>query len=91
MREYSARLNVRVMVGVGAAFDFHSGRLKDSPNWVKRAGLQWFHRLLQEPQRLWKRYLRTNTLFLWRTLLAVLRLKKFAPNVPAPSPADIRA
>ena len=91
MREYSARLNVRVMVGVGAAFDFHSGRLKDSPNWVKRAGLQWFHRLLQEPRRLWRRYLRTNTLFLWLTVLAVLRLRKFGSNPPSVLSADIRA
>ena len=47
-------------------FDIHAGLLRDSPDWVKRAGLQWCHRLLQEPQRLWKRYLLNNPRFLWK-------------------------
>jgi N-acetylglucosaminyldiphosphoundecaprenol N-acetyl-beta-D-mannosaminyltransferase len=64
-----AELNCRVMVGVGAAFDFHTGRLKDSPQWMKTAGLQWFHRLCQEPSRLWKRYLINNCSFLARLAL----------------------
>lgn len=77
MSEYVGRLKVPVMVGVGAAFDFHTGRLKDSPQWVKRAGLQWFHRLVQDPKRLWWRYLRTNTLFLAHAAMALFRLRKY--------------
>lgn len=77
MSEFCGRLPGRVMVGVGAAFDFHTGRLKDSPQWVKRAGLQWFHRLLQEPRRLWWRYLRTNSLFLLLALVTLLGIRKF--------------
>jgi N-acetylglucosaminyldiphosphoundecaprenol N-acetyl-beta-D-mannosaminyltransferase len=77
MSEYVGRLKVPVMVGVGAAFDFHTGRLKDSPQWVKRAGLQWLHRLLQDPKRLWRRYLRSNTLFLSHAAMALFRLRKY--------------
>jgi N-acetylglucosaminyldiphosphoundecaprenol N-acetyl-beta-D-mannosaminyltransferase len=66
MAEYVGRFSVSLMVGVGAAFDFHTGRIADCPDWVKRAGLQWLHRLKQEPGRLWKRYLVNNPVFLWR-------------------------
>lgn len=72
-----ADLNCRVMVGVGAAFDFHTGRLKDSPTWMKKAGLQWFHRLCQEPSRLWKRYLFNNSAFLTKITLQLLSIRHF--------------
>lgn len=52
-----------VMLGVGAAFDFHAGTVKRAPEWMQRNGLEWLHRLCSEPRRLWKRYLVTNTLF----------------------------
>jgi N-acetylglucosaminyldiphosphoundecaprenol N-acetyl-beta-D-mannosaminyltransferase len=52
-----------VMIGVGAAFDFHSGTIKRSPMWMQHLGLEWLHRLLSEPRRLFKRYLTTNTRF----------------------------
>ncbi len=58
------RLHCKIMIGVGAAFDIHTGRVKDAPAWVKNAGLQWAHRLCQEPRRLWKRYLVNNSTFL---------------------------
>ena len=58
-------LATTLMFSVGAAFDFHTGRIRDCPQWVKLAGLQWLDRLLQDPQRLWRRYLRNNTAFLW--------------------------
>jgi N-acetylglucosaminyldiphosphoundecaprenol N-acetyl-beta-D-mannosaminyltransferase len=61
------------MVGVGAAFDYHTGRVRDSPVWVKRAGLQWLHRLLQDPYRLWRRYLGNNPAFVWKIVLQFLR------------------
>jgi N-acetylglucosaminyldiphosphoundecaprenol N-acetyl-beta-D-mannosaminyltransferase len=53
-----------VMIGVGAAFDFHAGAVRRAPPWMRDAGLEWLHRLLAEPQRLWRRYLVTNALFL---------------------------
>ena len=53
-----------VMIGVGAAFDFHAGVVRRAPRWMRDAGLEWLHRLLAEPRRLWRRYLVTNALFL---------------------------
>ena len=52
-----------VMVGVGAAFDFHAGTVRRAPPWMREHGLEWLHRLVSEPRRLWRRYLVTNTLF----------------------------
>jgi N-acetylglucosaminyldiphosphoundecaprenol N-acetyl-beta-D-mannosaminyltransferase len=63
MAEHRGRINA-VMIGVGAAFDFHAGTLKRAPSWMRNAGLEWLHRLISEPRRLWRRYLVTNTLFL---------------------------
>jgi N-acetylglucosaminyldiphosphoundecaprenol N-acetyl-beta-D-mannosaminyltransferase len=52
-----------VMIGVGAAFDYHAGTLNRAPKWMQNAGFEWLHRLISEPRRLWKRYLITNTVF----------------------------
>jgi len=85
MQRYAKLFNVSVMVGVGAAFDYHTGRIRDSPDWVKRAGLQWFHRLIQDPRRLWKRYLRNNPAFIWRITLQLLTERISPPVTPAPA------
>jgi N-acetylglucosaminyldiphosphoundecaprenol N-acetyl-beta-D-mannosaminyltransferase len=61
-----------VMVGVGAAFDYHAGTLRRAPLWAQRAGLEWLFRLASEPRRLWRRYLVTNTLFAWAALRQLL-------------------
>jgi N-acetylglucosaminyldiphosphoundecaprenol N-acetyl-beta-D-mannosaminyltransferase len=53
-----------VMIGVGAAFDFHAGKLKQAPPWMRQHGLEWLFRLMMEPRRLWKRYLLITPLFL---------------------------
>jgi exopolysaccharide biosynthesis WecB/TagA/CpsF family protein len=57
------------VIAVGAAFDFHAGLLREAPPWMQRYGLQWFHRLLQEPGRLWRRYFLLNTAYLALLLL----------------------
>jgi N-acetylglucosaminyldiphosphoundecaprenol N-acetyl-beta-D-mannosaminyltransferase len=57
MAEHRSRLKAPVLIGVGAAFDFHTGRLDRAPRWMQRAGLEWSFRLLKEPRRLWRRYL----------------------------------
>jgi N-acetylglucosaminyldiphosphoundecaprenol N-acetyl-beta-D-mannosaminyltransferase len=57
-----------VMVGVGAAFDYHAGTVSRAPRWMQNAGLEWLHRLASEPRRLWKRYLLTNTQFVGRAI-----------------------
>jgi N-acetylglucosaminyldiphosphoundecaprenol N-acetyl-beta-D-mannosaminyltransferase len=62
MAEHRGRVNA-VMIGVGAAFDFHAGTVQRAPAWMRDNGLEWLHRLASEPGRLWRRYLVTNTLF----------------------------
>lgn len=61
-----------VMLGVGAAFDFHTGRIRQAPRWMQAAGLEWVFRLMMDPKRLWKRYAKHNPrfvgLFLWQLL-----------------------
>lgn len=64
MAGHRGRINA-VMIGVGAAFDYHAGTIQRAPMWMQRNGLEWLHRLCSEPRRLWKRYLITNTLFVW--------------------------
>lgn len=80
MAEYLPKLNVSLMVGVGAAFDFHSGRVRQAPRWIQRSGLEWFYRLCQEPRRLWKRYLRNNPLFIARVFLQLSGLRRYSAD-----------
>ncbi len=77
MARYLPVLDTKLMIGVGAAFLFHSGAIQDSPRWVKNAGLQWLHRLLQEPSRLWRRYLLNIPLFIFYALLQLTGLKRY--------------
>ena len=76
MAAHRQALEAPVLVGVGAAFDFHSGRLRQAPRWVQRSGLEWLYRLAQEPRRLWRRYLRYPrfaALALWQAARALSR------------------
>jgi N-acetylglucosaminyldiphosphoundecaprenol N-acetyl-beta-D-mannosaminyltransferase len=59
------RLDAPVLIGVGAAFDFHAGLVPQAPDWMQRFGLEWAYRLAHEPRRLWKRYTRYNPRFVW--------------------------
>lgn len=68
MYNHREKLNVPVMIGVGAAFDFLSGSKKQAPRWMQVSGLEWLFRLCQEPRRLWKRYLVGNTIFVYLIL-----------------------
>jgi len=72
MDQYLSKLNTRLMLGVGAAFDIHTGRIKDAPYWMKLMGVQWLHRIYQDPGRLWKRYLINNPKFVYRITLELL-------------------
>ena len=62
------------MMAVGAAFDFHAGTVKQAPSWMQRNGLEWLFRLIQEPKRLWKRYLVTNSFFIYLFFKTKLQL-----------------
>lgn len=77
MDQYLGKLDAKVMLGVGAAFDIHTGRIKDAPEWLKALGVQWVHRIAQDPKRLWKRYLINNPKFLYRITLQLLGLAKY--------------
>jgi N-acetylglucosaminyldiphosphoundecaprenol N-acetyl-beta-D-mannosaminyltransferase len=63
MREHRGKIN-GVMLGVGAAFNYHAGTLKRAPLWMQQRGLEWLYRLLREPRYLWRRYVYTNTMFI---------------------------
>lgn len=62
-----------VMLGVGAAFDFHSGRVKQAPMWMQQVGLEWLFRLMVEPRRLWKRYFKHNPRFVFLFLMQLVK------------------
>ncbi len=64
MADHWDQLKPAVLLGVGAAFDFYASNVRRAPSWMGWLGLEWLHRLTQEPRRLWRRYLVTNTLFL---------------------------
>jgi N-acetylglucosaminyldiphosphoundecaprenol N-acetyl-beta-D-mannosaminyltransferase len=73
MAEHWRSLQPAVVLGVGAAFDFHAGLLARAPTWIQAVGLEWLHRFCQEPTRLWRRYLFTNSLFMFYLLRDALR------------------
>jgi N-acetylglucosaminyldiphosphoundecaprenol N-acetyl-beta-D-mannosaminyltransferase len=78
------RLTASVLLGVGAAFDFHTGRVPQAPRWMMHAGLEWFFRLLQEPRRLWRRYLILNPLFVAHVVLQLLGLRRYGSDASDP-------
>ncbi|HEY1741810.1 MAG TPA: WecB/TagA/CpsF family glycosyltransferase [Granulicella sp.] len=97
MERYLPLLDTTLMFAVGAAFDFHTGRIADCSEWIKRCGLQWFHRLLQDPKHLWKRYLRNNPMFLFSIALQLTGLRSYPPqtysrphDIPQPAWAKSR-
>ena len=65
MNAHKDKLNVSLMMGVGAAFDFHTGNAKEAPKWMQGRGLEWIFRLVTEPRRLWKRYLIGNSMLIY--------------------------
>ncbi|AOS44607.1 Putative N-acetylmannosaminyltransferase [Lacunisphaera limnophila] len=77
MAAHGSTLDAGLLIGVGAAFDFLSGRVPQAPRWMQRAGLEWLHRLATEPRRLWRRYLVHNPLFVLRTLAQLTGLRKY--------------
>lgn len=76
MAAHASRLPL-VMLGVGAAFDFHSGKVKQAPGWMQASGLEWLFRLLMEPRRLWRRYAKHNPRFAVLMALQLAGLKRF--------------
>jgi N-acetylglucosaminyldiphosphoundecaprenol N-acetyl-beta-D-mannosaminyltransferase len=77
MARHLGRLHAPVMVGVGAAFDFHAGLKKQAPKFMQRTGLEWFFRLCTEPKRLWKRYAINNPLFCFYFAMQMLGIRRY--------------
>jgi N-acetylglucosaminyldiphosphoundecaprenol N-acetyl-beta-D-mannosaminyltransferase len=77
MRSHREMLDVPVLIGVGAAFDFHTGRVSQAPRWMRENGLEWLYRLCSEPRRLWHRYIVYGSQFIWLLVLESLGLKEF--------------
>jgi N-acetylglucosaminyldiphosphoundecaprenol N-acetyl-beta-D-mannosaminyltransferase len=78
MAEYMSILaEAKIFIGVGAAFDFFSGRVPQAPRWMMRLGLEWLFRLAQEPKRLWRRYLINNPVFILRAAAQLLGLRNY--------------
>jgi N-acetylglucosaminyldiphosphoundecaprenol N-acetyl-beta-D-mannosaminyltransferase len=75
MAEHVGRIAAPVLIGVGAAFDFHAGLKRQAPRWMQRSGLEWLFRLVAEPRRLWRRYLVNNPAFVWRLLVEAVGLR----------------
>jgi N-acetylglucosaminyldiphosphoundecaprenol N-acetyl-beta-D-mannosaminyltransferase len=71
MAEHRGKVNA-VMLGVGAAFDFHAGVKSQAPAWMQKIGLEWFYRFATEPRRLWRRYLYNNPRFVFLALADLL-------------------
>ena len=84
MTQYMSILpETKIFIGVGAAFDLLTGRIRQAPPWMQSAGLEWFFRLTQEPKRLWKRYLVSNPLFILRAGAQLLGLRNYLlPETP---------
>jgi len=80
MAQHRNQLAAPVLIGVGAAFDFHTGRIAQAPKWMQNAGLEWLFRLWQEPQRLWYRYLVYNPLFILLVFLQISGWRKYTIN-----------
>lgn len=77
MMAHVNRLHGAVLIGVGAAFDFHAGVTRQAPRWIQRSGFEWLFRLAVEPKRLWRRYLKVVPLFAYYTALQKLGLKSY--------------
>jgi len=77
MYEHRGLLNVPVLLGVGAAFDLNTGKLRQAPRWMRENGLEWLFRLLAEPRRLWRRYLVNGSKFVWSVALELTGLRSF--------------
>jgi N-acetylglucosaminyldiphosphoundecaprenol N-acetyl-beta-D-mannosaminyltransferase len=77
MAEFLPKLDATLMIGVGAAFDFHTGRVKQAPRWMQRSGLEWLFRMGSEPRRLGKRYLKNTPLFALKIAGQLSGLKKY--------------
>jgi N-acetylglucosaminyldiphosphoundecaprenol N-acetyl-beta-D-mannosaminyltransferase len=77
MAEHAGHLPVGAMIGVGAAFDFHSGAVRQAPPWIRHSGFEWLFRLGAEPRRLGRRYLTTTPMFAALALAQAIGIRRY--------------
>jgi N-acetylglucosaminyldiphosphoundecaprenol N-acetyl-beta-D-mannosaminyltransferase len=82
MAAHVGRIAAPVLIGVGAAFDFHAGLKPQAPRWIQQSGLEWAFRLGTEPRRLWRRYLKNNPRFVWHVLQQGLGTARYDLSSP---------
>ena len=80
LERHRERLEVPILMGVGGSFDVLAGYVTRAPRWLRGAGMEWSWRLLMEPRKMWKRYLTTNTEYLWTAGREVLARRKGTPS-----------
>jgi N-acetylglucosaminyldiphosphoundecaprenol N-acetyl-beta-D-mannosaminyltransferase len=73
IKEHQKELNAKIAFGVGAAFDFHSGRIERAPKWIQKIGFEWLFRFFQDPRRLWRRYFIGNLQFIYLILCDIIK------------------
>lgn len=81
MAAHLGKVQAPVMVGVGAAFDFHAGLKQQAPRWMQRSGMEWFFRMVSEPKRLARRYLQNNPRFVIAVLMQLLGLRRYKLDI----------
>jgi N-acetylglucosaminyldiphosphoundecaprenol N-acetyl-beta-D-mannosaminyltransferase len=80
MRDHVGRIDGTTLIGVGAAFDFHSGAITRAPKWMQKSGFEWLHRLLSEPGRLWRRYVVMAPIFIFKIVCEEIGLSLLKKN-----------
>ena len=90
MAEHRSRLAASVLIGVGAAFDYHAGMVSQAPRFIQRSGFEWLFRLLVEPRRLWRRYLTNIPPFLIKVAMQLLHLRRYSLEQDASLYAVVR-
>ncbi len=81
MATHLGKVQAPVMIGVGAAFDFHAGLKPQAPRWMQRSGMEWFFRMVSEPRRLARRYLHNNPRFVFAVLMQLLGLRRYKLDI----------
>lgn len=81
LKKWMPVMNVPFCMGVGGSFDIIAGRTKRAPLWMQKSGLEWIYRIYQEPGRMWKRYAKTNPIFIWIVLREYIQLKRLSRDV----------
>lgn len=81
LNKWMTVMNVPFCMGVGGSFDIVAGRTKRAPLWMQKNGLEWCYRIYQEPRRMWKRYAKTNPVFVWMVLKEYIQLKALSITV----------